>query len=203
LHSAPLDSLICSLSVGFKSGENKPLQSSKEGNESRRSLSIVIACYKDAGSVAEFYRRLTAVLPEVVGDYEIIFVNDASPDNAENLLNEIAVSDSRVVIVNHARNFGSQNAFLSGMKVSRCDGVILMDGDLQDPPSLIPDLAQRWREGYDIVYGVRVKRRETLFRQVAYKMFYRVFQAMADVPIPLDAGDFGLIDRRNLTQRFP
>lgn len=187
-------------------GDKNTLQNIGEGIDTRRTLSIVIACYKDAGSVMEFHRRLTAVLPAIASDYEIIFVNDASPDDAELLLSEIAATDPRVVVVNHLRNFGSQNAFLSGMKVSRGDGVVLMDGDLQDPPSLIPDLVLRWREGYDVVYGIRVKRRETLFRQIAYKVFYRIFQAMADVPIPLDAGDFGLIDRKvvdTLLKDFP
>ena len=167
--------------------------------EKKESISVVIACYKDAGSIVEFYNRLSAVLPGVARSYEIIFVNDASPDNAESILQDLVAQDPRVVVVNHTRNFGSQNAFLSGMRVSLCDAVILMDGDLQDPPSLIPELVKGWREGYDIVYGVRVKRRETLFRQVAYKAFYRLFHLLADVPIPLDAGDFGLVDRKVVT----
>jgi dolichol-phosphate mannosyltransferase len=162
----------------------------------RRSLSIVIACYRDAGSVREFYRRLSEILPTVTSDYEIIYVNDASPDNAEDILRELSESDPRLVIVSHTRNFGSQNAFLSGMRVARGDGVILMDGDLQDPPRLIPELVAEWRKGFDIVYGVRVRREETLFRQMAYKVFYRVFRRLADITIPLDAGDFGLIDRK-------
>lgn len=171
-----------------------------------RSLSIIIACYRDAGSVREFYRRLCEVLPTVTPDHEIIYVNDASPDDAEEILRELSAEDPRLVVVNHTRNFGSQNAFLSGMRIARGDGIILMDGDLQDPPSLIPELARRWSEGYDIVYGERVSRRETLFRRVAYKVFYRLFRAMADLPIPLDAGDFGLIDRkvvRTLLDSFP
>jgi len=84
--------------------------------------------------------------------------------------------------VNHTRNFGSQNAFLSGMRVSRGDAVVCMDGDLQDPPKIIPDLVDRWIEGYPIVYGVRVKRKETLFRRISYKIFYRIFRRLADVP---------------------
>ncbi len=160
-----------------------------------RSLSVVIACYRDAGSVREFYRRLCEVLPPITPNYEIIYVNDASPDDAETILNEIAASDPHVVVVNHTRNFGSQNAFLSGMKIARGDAVVLMDGDLQDPPCLIPKLVERWMEGYHTVYGVRVARKETLFRQAAYKVFYRIFQMLSDVPVPRDAGDFGLVDR--------
>jgi len=162
----------------------------------QRALSVVIACYRDAGSIREFYRQLSEILPGITPDYEIVYVNDASPDNAEEILNELADRDPHLVVVNHTRNFGSQNAFLSGMQVARGDAVVLMDGDLQDPPALIPKLAARWLEGYDIVYGERVARKETVLRQWAYKAFYRIFRRLADVPIPLDAGDFGLLDRR-------
>ena len=169
-------------------------------------LSVVIACYRDAGSIHEFYRRLKEVLPPLTGRYEIIYVNDRSPDNAREILTELAAADARLVVVNHTRNFGSQNAFLSGMRASRGDAVILMDGDLQDPPHLIPQLVARWREGYDIVYGVRVRRRETLFRRAAYKLFYRLFRRLAEFTVPVDAGDFGLMDRkvvRALLEEFP
>jgi glycosyltransferase involved in cell wall biosynthesis len=171
-----------------------------------RSLSVVIACYRDAGSVREFYRRLTEVLPSVTPDYEIVYVNDASPDNAEHILTELAAADPRLVVVNHTRNFGSQNAFLSGMQVSRGDAVILMDGDLQDPPALIPDLVAKWLLGFDIVYGVRVRREESVLRQAARKAFYRLFRRLADFRIPVDAGDFGLMDRKvvdTLLHQFP
>jgi dolichol-phosphate mannosyltransferase len=170
------------------------------------SLSVVVACYRDAGSVTECYRRLTAVLSGITPHYEIIYVNDASPDNAEEILREIASQDSRVVVVSHTRNFGSQSAFLSGIRVSLGDGVILMDGDLQDPPEVIPQMVDKWREGYHIVYGVRVKRRESIARQIEYKLFYRIFQRMAQFHIPLDAGDFSLMDRRvieTLLNDFP
>jgi polyisoprenyl-phosphate glycosyltransferase len=171
-----------------------------------RSLSIVIACYRDAGSVRECYRRLTETLAEVTPHYEIIYVNDASPDNAEEILREIAAEDPRVVVVSHARNFGSQNAFVSGMAAARGDGVVLMDGDLQDPPELIPEFVEKWLEGNEIVYGVRVKREEPVLRRFAYKLFYRLWRRLASFEVPLDAGDFGLMDRRvvNLLLReFP
>ena len=171
-----------------------------------RSLSIVIACYKDAGSVREFYRRLTEILPTVTSRYEIVYVNDASPDDAESILAELAARDPRLVVVNHTRNFGSQSAFVSGMSVARGDGVILMDGDLQDPPEMIPALVAKWLEGYEIVFGVRVKRDESVFRQIAYKAFYRIFRRLADIRIPVDAGDFGLMDRKvvaTLLREFP
>lgn len=163
------------------------------------SLSVVIACYRDAGSIHEFYRRLNEVLPSLTPRYEIIYVNDASPDEAGEILAKLANADPHLVVITHTRNFGSQNAFLSGMRASRGDGVILMDGDLQDPPHVIPRLVEKWRLGYDVVYGVRVQRRETLLRQWAYKAFYRVFRKLADFSIPVDAGDFGLLDRKVVT----
>jgi dolichol-phosphate mannosyltransferase len=163
------------------------------------SLSVVIACYRDAGSIHEFYRRLNEVLPSLTPQYEIIYVNDASPDGAGEILAELASTDRHLVVITHTRNFGSQNAFLSGMRASRGDAVILMDGDLQDPPHLIPRLVERWRAGFDVVYGVRVQRRETPFRQWAYKAFYRIFRRLADFNVPVDAGDFGLLDRKVVT----
>jgi len=157
---------------------------------------VIIACYRDEGSIREMYKRLIEVLEGVFPNFEIIYVNDASPDNSEAVLTEIAQGDPRLVVINHTRNFGSQNAFMSGLRIARGDCAILMDGDLQDPPSLIPELVTRWLEGFHIVYGVRVKRKETLFRQFAYKLFYRIFKRLSDFSIPLDAGDFGLIERR-------
>lgn len=156
----------------------------------------MIVCYRDAGSIREFYRQLKDILPTLTENYEIIYVNDASPDDAGTILTELSETDPHLVVVNHTRNFGSQNGFLSGMQLARGDAVILMDGDLQDPPRLIPDLVRKWRAGYEIVYGVRVKRRETLARQIAYKGFYRLFRRLADFEVPVDAGDFGLMDRR-------
>jgi polyisoprenyl-phosphate glycosyltransferase len=163
---------------------------------SGRKISAIVACYRDAPAVPIMYERLTKVFGKLGVEYEIIFVNDASPDNAREILTELARRDSRVVVVNHTRNFGSQNAFTSGMRLATGDAVVLLDGDLQDPPELIEQFCEKWREGYDVVYGVRVKREATNFLRVAYKGFYRVFRAASYVPIPLDAGDFSLLDRR-------
>lgn len=159
-------------------------------------LSAVIACYRDAPAVPQMYQRLKAVFAKLGVQGQIIFVNDASPDNAREVLAELAERDHLVVVINHSRNFGSQNAFTSGMQVATGDAVILLDGDLQDPPEMIEPFFEKWREGYDVVYGERVKREASSIMQVAYKAFYRVFRAASYVPIPLDAGDFSLIDRR-------
>ena len=162
----------------------------------RQKITAVIACYRDALAVPLMYQRLTAVFAKIGVDYEIIFVNDGSPDNADEVLAELAAQDRNVVVVRHSRNFGSQNAFTSGMRISTGDAVVLLDGDLQDPPELIESFYERWRAGFDVVYGIRVKRVATRFLQVAYKVFYRLFRAASYVPMPLDAGDFSLLDRR-------
>ena len=161
-----------------------------------RKLSAIIACYRDAPAVPLMHERLTATFQKLGVDYEIIFVNDNSPDNAREVLTALAARDPHVVVINHSRNFGSQSAFTSGMNVATGDAVVLLDGDLQDPPELIEAFFQKWREGYDVVYGERVQREATRFLQIAYKVFYRVFRAASYVPMPLDAGDFSLIDRR-------
>ncbi len=159
-------------------------------------LSAVIACYGDALAVPIMYERLRATFDEICADYEIVFVNDGSPDNAREVLSELAGRDSKVVVVNHTRAFGSQSAFTSGMRIATGDAVVLLDGDLQDPPEIISGFVERWQEGFDVVYGVRVKRDTTTFMRFAYKLFYRVFRRLSYVDIPLDAGDFGLLDRR-------
>jgi polyisoprenyl-phosphate glycosyltransferase len=159
-------------------------------------LSAIIACYKDEKAIPVMYERLTNVFRKIGCEYEIIFVNDGSPDQTEEVLKKITDVDQRVTSITHTRNFNSQNAFTSGMVQSIGDAVILLDGDLQDPPELIESFFEKWRQGYDVVYGERVKRQASLFLQVSYKLFYRIFQKLSYVRIPLNAGDFSLIDRR-------
>jgi polyisoprenyl-phosphate glycosyltransferase len=159
-------------------------------------LSAVIACYRDAPAIPQMHERLTATFRRLGADYEIVFVNDASPDDAGEVLAELAARDRHVVVVNHTRNFGSQSAFTSGMRIATGDAVVLLDGDLQDPPELIEEFYARWREGFDVVYGVREQREATLPMQLSYKWFYRVFRSLSYVSMPVDAGDFSLLDRR-------
>jgi dolichol-phosphate mannosyltransferase len=159
-------------------------------------LSAIVACYRDGPAILPMYERLLKAVEPLGIELEIVFVNDASPDDAEDVLRELAAKDKRVVAVNHTRNFGSQAAFTSGMRICTGDIVVLMDGDLQDPPELIPQFYEKWRQGHQVVYGVRVKREATLFLQVAYKAFYRLFRQMSYIDIPRDAGDFALMDRR-------
>jgi len=161
-----------------------------------KKISAIIAVYRDAPAIYEMHERLTTTFEQINVDYEIIFVNDRSPDNAAEILAELCTRDPKTMAITHTRNFGSQNAFTSGMRIATGDAVVLLDGDLQDPPELIAQFYDQWQAGYEIVYGVRVKRQETLFLQVSYKAFYRIFQRMASIRVPLDAGDFSLIDRR-------
>lgn len=142
------------------------------------------------------YRRLTETLTDVTANYELIWVNDNSPDDAEKLLEALAHRDKRVTVISHSRNFGSQMAFTSGMKQSLGEAVILMDGDLQDPPEVIPDLVQNWLKGFDVVYGIRTKRKESSLMQGARRLFYRIYRKLSYIEIPLDAGDFSLMSRR-------
>ena len=174
----------------FKSGTKKNALNKK------RSLSAIIACYKDEKAIPIMYRRLTDTFRKIGIEYEIIFVNDCSPDNSEEVIRELSTTDSRVIGISHSRNFGSQMAFRSGMELSTKQGVVLLDGDLQDPPELIEKFYTQWEQGYDVVYGRRVKRDMPWYWGMLYKLFYRVFAAFSYVKIPLDAGDFSLIDRR-------
>ena len=159
-------------------------------------LSAVIACYKDVEAIPIAHQRLSEVFRSLDVDYEIIFVNDGSPDDSAAVLSDIAARDNHVVVIEHSRNFGSQNAFISGMQLATGDATVLLDGDLQDPPELIPALYTKWREGYEVVYGRRSKRETTPLLGFCYKAFYRVFRALSSVPMPLDAGEFSLMDRR-------
>ncbi|GGF58946.1 hypothetical protein GCM10007301_18340 [Azorhizobium oxalatiphilum] len=162
----------------------------------RRSISAIIACYKDEQAIPHMYRRLTETFQRLKIDYEIIFVNDCSPDDSARVIQEISAQDSRVIGISHSRNFGSQMAFRSGMELSTKQGVVLLDGDLQDPPELIEQFYPHWEQGHDVVYGRRVKREMPWHWGLLYKLFYRVFAAFSYIRIPLDAGDFSLIDRR-------
>ena len=144
-------------------------------------------------------------LTELNVDHEIIFVNDCSPDDSEEVIRAISRNDRRVMGISHSRNFGSQAAFRSGMEIATKNSCVLLDGDLQDPPELIEQFVAKWREGFDVVYGRRVKREAPLPMQIAYKLFYRVFDTFSYIKIPRDAGDFSLIDRRVMEAmlRFP
>ena len=170
--------------------------SKRDPNVQRRSLSAIVACYRDEQAIPVMYRRLTEVFRKLDIDYEIIFVNDCSPDDSARVIQELSESDSHVLGISHSRNFGSQMAFRSGMELCTKDGVVLLDGDLQDPPEIIEHFYSQWEAGWDVIYGRRVRRAMPWFWGMMYKLFYRVFAAFSYIPIPHDAGDFSLVDRR-------
>lgn len=164
----------------------------------RKTLSIIPIAYKDEGNIKELYRRITVAMLGVTPNYEIIYVNDRSPDNTQTILEELAQKDKRLTVVLHSRNFGAQNAFTTGMKQAIGDAVVLMDGDLQDPPELIAKFVKKWLDGYDVVYGVRKKREKSMGRlmEKIYHLFYVVYSKLSYVKVPTDAGDFSLMDKR-------
>jgi polyisoprenyl-phosphate glycosyltransferase len=170
--------------------------SKKRALDSVYSVSVIIACYKDREAIPVMAERLERVFAELDVDYEIIFVNDGSPDDSEEVIRALTAGNSRILGITHSRNFGSQAAFRSGMELAAKNAVVLMDGDLQDPPEIIPAFLAKWREGFEVIYGERTEREAVWYMRVAYKAFYRVFDYFSAVPIPRDAGDFSLIDRR-------
>lgn len=164
----------------------------------QKMLSAVVVCYRDEPSIRALYERLTTTLQAITPDYEIIYVNDASPDNSAEILYELCERDPRLTVVHHSRNFGAQAAFTSGMLQAKGDAVILMDGDLQDPPELITEFMHHWNDGVDVVYGVRRRREKSLgkINEWLYHLFYLIFQRLSYVKAPADAGEFSLLDRR-------
>ena len=164
--------------------------------EKLNKISCVIACYKDVQAIPIMYERLVKVFNDVRIRYEIIFVNDASPDDTQKVLESICNKDLDVIAITHSRNFGSQSAFLSGMEISTGDAVVLMDGDLQDPPEIIPAMYEKWLDDNEVVYGRRTKREASTLMNLAYKSFYRIFKKLSYINIPQDAGDFSMMDRK-------
>jgi nucleoside-diphosphate-sugar epimerase/glycosyltransferase involved in cell wall biosynthesis len=182
--------------IGQLSDSDMLASTKRNASARKRSVSAIIACYKDGQAIPVMHRRLTETFSKLGIDYEIIFVNDGSPDDSAQVILEISANDPRVLGITHSRNFGSQMAFRSGMELSTKDAVVLLDGDLQDPPELIASFYAQWEAGYDVIYGRRIKRDMPVYWGFLYKLFYRIFALFSYVPIPLDAGDFSLLDRR-------
>jgi glycosyltransferase involved in cell wall biosynthesis len=161
-------------------------------------FSIIAPIYNEVGNIRELYRRVCEVMRSVGDTWELVMVNDGSSDGSDELLVELYHQDpEHVRVVRFARNFGHQMAVTAGMDNARGDAVILIDADLQDPPELIPDMIAKWREGYEVVYAIRAKREgEGWFKLATASVFYRLLYKITDVDIPLDTGDFRLMDRR-------
>jgi len=163
----------------------------------KKLLSIVIPVYNEQEVIDETFKRLSAVFRDYFMSVEYIFINDGSRDNTYLKLGEIAKKNSEVRVINFARNFGHQIAITAGMDYAKGDAVVIIDADLQDPPEVILQMVEKWQEGYEVVYGKRLQREgETFFKKFTAKMFYRFINSMTDVRLPVDVGDFRLIDRK-------
>jgi dolichol-phosphate mannosyltransferase len=161
-------------------------------------ISVVVPVYCEQQILPEFYSRaknaLTALSPNY--SHELIFINDGSTDASAQILHDLARNDSSVRVLSLARNFGHQLAITAGLDHARGDAAVVIDADLQDPPELIPDMVRKWQEGFKVVYGVRQTREgETAFKLATAKVFYRLLSYLSDTPLPLDSGDFRLLDR--------
>jgi dolichol-phosphate mannosyltransferase len=162
-------------------------------------ISVVVPVYDEEGNVEELARRVARIMASVEGTpaYELIFVNDGSKDGTLAALRRLAREMPQIVVVNLARNFGHQLAATAGLDTAIGEAVILMDGDLQDPPELIVDFIAKWREGYDVVFAIRRSRKgESWFKVTTARLFYRGVRRLTKVDIPLDTGDFRLMSRR-------
>lgn len=160
-------------------------------------LSVVVPVYNEAGNLHPLRARLIPVLEQVAGsEYEVLFIDDGSRDESPAILGDFNRDNPRLRAVHLSRNFGHQAALQAGLDRAAGRAIVLMDADLQDPPELLPEFVQRWREGFDVVYAVRRTRRERAWKRLAYHVFYRVLKATAAIDAPLDAGDFCLMDAR-------
>lgn len=159
-------------------------------------LSVVIPVFNETENLPILHQRLSGILQATGFSYEIVFVDDGSRDHSVPLLHELAAADAQIVVVELARNFGHQVAISAGLDHARGQGVIIMDADLQDPPEVLPQFIAKWKEGHDVVYAIREQRKEGWVKRTAYAAFYRLLQRVAHIDIPLDAGDFCIMDRR-------
>lgn len=169
----------------------------RERREEAMSLSVVVPCFNEEQVLRDTNQRLVAVLERLPLRFEIIYVDDGSKDLTPEILRGLAALDERVRVISLSRNFGHQMAITAGLEYASGDAVIIIDADLQDPPEVIVEFVERWTNGYDVVYGVRSDREgESLFKLWTAKLFYRAISGLSDTEIPLDTGDFRLMDRR-------
>lgn len=160
-------------------------------------LSVVVPLFNEAGNVFPLLERITSIVDALGVTYEIVLVNDGSRDATVAEIRQVMARQGNVVLIDLSRNFGHQLAATAGIEISRGDAVVLMDGDLQDPPELIAEFFTKWREGYDVVYAVRRTRKgESAFKILTAQVFYRVIKRLTNVAIPVDTGDFRLMSRR-------
>ena len=167
----------------------------KKMNDSPPVLSVVIPVYNEEKVLPELCRRLYQTMSAIGKPWEVIFVNDGSQDRSSEVLRAIPPGDGQVKIVEFSRNFGHQAAITAGIDCARGDAVVVMDSDLQDPPEILSQMVERWGQGVEVVYAVRKRRKESWFKRACYYLFYRLIRILSTMDIPLDAGDFCLMDR--------
>lgn len=166
-------------------------------NMNEPAYSIVVPVFNEEEVIAVTYERLKKVMDATGQPYEILFVNDGSKDKTAQILNEICQKDTNVKLINFSRNFGHQIAISAGMDNALGQAIVVIDADLQDPPEIILQMIEKWQEGYEVVFATRKERKgETFFKKWTASMFYRLLRSMTDVDIPVDTGDFRLIDRK-------
>lgn len=159
-------------------------------------ISVIVPVFNEESGIAELYTRLTASVKSITPDYELIFVNDGSTDNSLQKIVELSVADNHVKYISFSRNFGHQAAISSGIDFAVGKAAVIIDGDLQDPPELIPEMFKKYKEGYKVVYAKRKSRKgETAYKKLSARLFYRLLKRITSIDIPLDTGDFRLIDR--------
>lgn len=158
--------------------------------------SIVVPIFNEQQTLPELHGRLMAATAAVDEPFEIILVDDGSTDTSFSLMHAMHARDPRVKVIRLARNFGHQIAISAGIELAGGDAIILMDGDLQDPPELLPRMIDLWKQGYHVVYTVKTSRKESALKRLAFKAFYRILHALSSIKIPMDAGNFSLMDRR-------
>jgi dolichol-phosphate mannosyltransferase len=160
-------------------------------------FSVVAPVFNEESLLSEFYRRVVATMEALGEPFELVLVNDGCRDSSPEVMRQLHEQDPRVKVINFSRNFGHQLAITAGTDYARGQAVVIIDSDLQDPPEVIPDLIAKWREGYQIVYAVRSEREgETWFKKMTASFFYRLIHSITNVDIPVDTGDFRLMDRR-------
>ena len=159
--------------------------------------SILVPMYNEEEVIEETYHRLKNVMDKIGESYELVFVNDGSKDKSAQIISELVKTDENIRLIDFSRNFGHQIAVTAGLDYVQGQAIVIIDADLQDPPEVIPQMLEKWREGYDVVYGKRLKRQgETAFKKASAHVYYRILGALTDGNIPRDTGDFRLIDRK-------
>lgn len=175
---------------GRQPGQSRPRRLSQTA------VSVVLPVYNESAVLSTLVERIRDAVTSVVGELEIVFVNDGSSDDSPQLLDELAETVCGVRVLHLSRNFGHQAAVHAGLQAARGDVVVVMDSDLQDDPKSLPQLLAAWEAGHDVVYAVRTQRKEGILKRALFYSFYRVLNRISDLPIPKDAGNFGVLDRR-------